>query len=208
MDIKSAYDLWSSQYDTNKNRTRDLEALALQEMTQPLSFDRCLEIGCGTGKNTHWFASRAKHVTAVDFSEHMLAKAKAKIQAPHVHFHQADITHPWHFVTSTYDLVTFSLVLEHIEHLDPIFEKASQAVAPGGYIYVGELHPFKQYAGSKARFDTPHGRTELTCFTHHVSEFINAAKRHGLLIEELKEFFDGGDRNTPPRILALLFKKQ
>ena len=139
MDIQQSYNLWSAQYDTNKNRTRDLEALALQELTQPIQFERCLEIGCGTGKNTTWLATQAKQVTAVDFSPNMLAKAKAKVTASNVTFLQADITHPWSFATYAYDLITFSLVLEHIEQLSPIFEKAYQALAPNGRIYVGAV---------------------------------------------------------------------
>jgi hypothetical protein len=31
MDISNAYNSWSSQYDTNENKTRDLEALALKK---------------------------------------------------------------------------------------------------------------------------------------------------------------------------------
>ncbi|AMM51617.1 methyltransferase type 11 [Rufibacter sp. DG15C] len=207
MDIQQAYNLWSTQYDTNKNRTRDLEERALQEMADSLHFERCLEIGCGTGKNTTWLATRAQQVTAVDFSENMLAKAKQKVTSPIVEFRQADITQAWQFANGLYDLVTFSLVLEHIEQLEPIFQKAAQVLPSNGYVYVGELHPFKQYAGTKARFDTPNGRVELTCFTHHVCDFIQAAQQNGLALESMQEYFDGDDRSTTPRILALFFKK-
>ena len=51
MDIANAYNSWSSQYDTNDNKTRDLEALSLQKILQGKSFKHCLEIGCGTGHN-------------------------------------------------------------------------------------------------------------------------------------------------------------
>jgi len=52
MDVRNAYNIWAGQYDTNKNRTRDLEAVSLQQTLSDIQFDRCLEIGCGTGKNT------------------------------------------------------------------------------------------------------------------------------------------------------------
>jgi ubiquinone/menaquinone biosynthesis C-methylase UbiE len=54
MSIQKAYDNWSSQYDNNDNKTRDLEARALQETLAGIQFTNCLEIGCGTGKNTAW----------------------------------------------------------------------------------------------------------------------------------------------------------
>ena len=214
MDIRSAYDHWSRQYDTNANRTRDLEAVALREVLSAVPFQRVLEIGSGTGKNTAWLVERAEHITAVDLSEGMLAVAREKMremlgQARHdnVRFVQADILQPWTFAEGAYDLITFSLVLEHIEAIAPVVEKAATCLAPGGHLYIGELHPFKQYAGTKARFETVEGTHAVNCFDHHVSDFTAAATSAGLALITLREFFDGEDRTAPPRILAMMFRK-
>src|SRR5476649_1237150 len=128
MSIKQAYNTWAEQYDTNENKTRDLEAITLRSALNAIAFESCLEIGCGTGKNTSWLAGKAKSVTAVDFSDEMLAKAKQKITLPNVSFKQADITHSWQFGTHCYDQVTFSLVLEHIENLDHIFSEVAKVL--------------------------------------------------------------------------------
>ena len=205
--IQKAYNSWAAQYDSNHNRTRDLEAQTLRTILSTIDFERVLEIGCGTGKNTVWLQQKAQYITAVDFSEEMLAKAKEKITAPNVHFTQADITKDWSFREGNYNLVTFSLVLEHIENLDHIFREVAGALVPGGYVYIGELHPFKQYTGSKARFDTAEGRQVLECYTHHISDFTQAAKQHGLLVADLNEHFDENDRTQVPRILTLLLQK-
>lgn len=206
MDVRKAYNSWAAQYDTNVNRTRDLEAFALRDNLGHLRFGRCLEIGCGTGKNTEWLITRSGEILAVDLSEEMLIRAQAKIGSDKVRFHRADITQPWDFASGRFDLVSFSLVLEHIEALDPVFQKAAECLSPGGYLYVGELHPFKQYTGTKARFDTDEGTQIVTCFNHHVSDFTGAGKKCGLEIVCLKEYFDDG-QPTPPRILTILFKK-
>ncbi len=207
MDVRNAYNVWAQQYDTNKNRTRDLEALSLTETLRTINFDSCLEIGCGTGKNTQWLLTKAGSITAVDLSEEMLSKAKQKTTAPNVVFKQADITKEWTFADGLYDLATFSLVLEHIEDLNLVFEKLSPIIKPGGYTYIGELHPFKQYSGTKARFETEDGTAIVTCFMHHVSDFTNAATRHGFSILNLSEYFDDGDKTGVPRILTLLLRK-
>lgn len=204
---KEAYKHWSALYDTNENKTRDLEAVALREILAEIKFDFCLELGCGTGKNTEWLISKAKQVTAVDLSEEMLAIARQKIKSDRVQFHRVDITQPWTFTRAQYDLVSFSLVLEHIENLDSIFKEASEKTSPGGFVYVGELHPFKQYTGTKARFKSEKGLQVVTCFNHHLSEFIQSAKQNGLRIIEVNEYFDKDDNTAVPRILALLFKK-
>jgi ubiquinone/menaquinone biosynthesis C-methylase UbiE len=207
MEARKAYDTWASQYDTNDNKTRDLEGRALQELLEPLHFESVLEIGCGTGKNTKWFIEKAGSITAVDLSGEMLAKAKEKIVSQKVQFKQADITLPWTFINRTCDLVSFSLVLEHIFNLDHIFYEASKALKPGGFIYVGELHPYKQYLGTKARFETEEGQQIVECFDHNISEFIQTAKKYGLSLVDLNEFFDKEGEKEIPRILTIIFKK-
>jgi len=207
MDISQAYNSWAEQYDTNINKTRDLEALALIDNLSDIHFDSCLEIGCGTGKNTEWLITKSNKILAIDLSEEMLNKAQAKIKSDKVTFLQADLQKPWTFVTQKFELLIFSLVLEHIENLGPVFEKASNSVKSGGYVYIGELHPYKQYTGTKARFETAKGMNFVTCFNHHISDFISAAIKHGFAIVNLKEYFDDQDDNTIPRILTILFRK-
>ena len=207
MSVQKAYDNWSSQYDTNDNRTRDMEALALPETLAGIHFETCLEIGCGTGKNTSWLLTKANTITAVDLSNEMLAKAKEKIQSAKVNFIQADILQEWDFANTKYDLVSFSLVLEHIENLELVFNRVSQVIAATGHVYIGELHPFKQYAGSKARFTTDEGEQVVSCFNHHVSDFVQAAQKHGFKIVNINEYFDDDERASIPRILAILLSK-
>jgi len=208
MDIKQAYDRWASQYDTNQNKTRDLEATSLRETLNDIHVDTCLEIGCGTGKNTIWLAKHARSLTSVDFSGEMLRKAREKITSNSIQFVEADITHPWTFAVHRFDLITFSLVLEHIEDLHAIFKKAAGVLRPGGWVYVGELHPFKQYTGSKAKFETTDGVSVVTCFTHHISEFIQAAFTNGFELYHFHEYFDDNNRSSVPRIMTLLLRKK
>ena len=208
MDTREAYNKWAAQYDTNENRTRDLEAKVLRQTLSQLSFRNCLEIGCGTGKNSVWLVEQCDHLTGIDLSEEMLAKAKARINNAKAALKLADITQSWSFANKPFDLIAFSLVLEHIENLGHIFREAAACLAPGGYIYIGELHPFKQYSGSKARFETEETVHIVPCFDHHLSDFVTAAKKHGLTLIEVDEYFDDNNRATIPRILMLLFQKK
>jgi predicted TPR repeat methyltransferase len=206
METKQAYNTWADQYDYDDNKTRDLEAFALQHTLNNIDFKYVLEIGCGTGKNTKWLFTKATKITAVDFSEKMLAKAKEKNLSDNVQYHHADITKDWSFTNRHYDLITFSLVLEHIDDLNKIFEKAS--AVSDDYVYIGELHPFKQYSGSKARFDTEEGQQLIQGFIHHVTDFINAAKQNNFEVVDVNEYFDDDDRSTIPRILTILLRKK
>jgi ubiquinone/menaquinone biosynthesis C-methylase UbiE len=207
MNVKKAYNKWAEQYDTNINKTRDLEAMALRKNLISIPFNSCLEIGCGTGKNTEWLIVKSAKILAVDLSEEMLKKAKKKINSTKVTFIQADIDQNWNFVKEAVDLISFSLVLEHIEKLDAVFSQAANSLKKDGYIYIGELHPFKQYTGSKARFETDEGLQTVTCFIHHISDFTNAAKKYGFNIISIQEYFDDNDNEKIPRILTLVLQK-
>jgi len=207
MNTEQAYSIWAEQYDTNDNKTRDLEAEALKETLANIPFRNCLEVGCGTGKNTAWLIQKAEHITAVDFSSEMLAKAKEKITSGRVQFKQGDITESWTFTNSLFDLISFSLVLEHINDLDHVFNEAANYLNHNGHIYIGELHPYKQYSGSKARFNAEDGLKVVECFTHNISDFTKTAKKYGLILVEVNEHFDNNNRQEIPRILTLLLRK-
>ena len=208
MDVQEAYDQWAEQYDTNQNKTRDLEAISLRESLTGQRFERALEIGCGTGKNTEWLLQICDQIVCIDLSGEMLARAKAKLTTDRVTFQQADIINKdWDFANSNFDLVVFSLVLEHIDDLVPVLRKTHGLLKKGGKVYIGELHPFKQYNGTKARFETGNGVQVVTCFNHHISDFTDAAKKAGLAIESIKECFDDNDHNKVPRILTMVLTK-
>lgn len=212
MSTQSHYDAWSETYDQQLNKTRDLEGQAVRSLLGQVPFSSVLEIGAGTGKNTVWYAGIAERLVAVDLSEGMLAQAREKVAAMEnagctSAFVQADVTQPWDFGEGAFDLVAFSLVLEHIAELGPVFVQAAAALRPGGRLYLGELHPFKQYHGSKARYETAAGTVVVDCHVHHVGDFVAAAQAVGLHLAHLQEHWDGDDRSLPPRILAMVFRK-
>ncbi|MFN5987419.1 MAG: class I SAM-dependent methyltransferase, partial [Chitinophagaceae bacterium] len=101
---------------TNENKTRDLEAVALRSVLSSIHFDKVLEFGCGTGKNTVWFEQNAKEILSADFSKAMIAKAAEKIKSSKVQFQIADINKSWDFTNEQFDLACFSLILEHIDN--------------------------------------------------------------------------------------------
>jgi ubiquinone/menaquinone biosynthesis C-methylase UbiE len=207
MDISADYNEWAETYDGVVNKTRDLEAIALREILSTFAFDNILEAGCGTGKNTPFLAGRAKAILSVDFSTEMLHKAQQKVKDAKVTFLPCDLNQQWPFPKNHFDLVSFSLVLEHIASLKSVFHQAHDVLQSGGMLYLGELHPFKQYSGSKARFETSLGETRvLDCFVHHVSDYYDAAANTGFRCDLIKEWFDD-DNKEIPRVLTMVFTK-
>ena len=207
MSIKKAYNIWASQYDTNENRTRDLDKTATIETLKNYDFESVLELGCGTGKNTKWLLEKAKQIIGLDFSQEMLKKAKEKISDERVIFKRTDLTESWKIDNNFADLITCSLTLEHLKNLNHVFNQARLKLKNNGLFFISELHPFKQYSGSKANYETKNGTKELEVYIHHVSEYIDDAKNNGFELMEMKEWFDENNKNGLPRLISFVFKK-
>lgn len=207
MSIQQAYDAWSASYDGDENITRDLDRRVMGQLLGQLRCRAVLEVGCGTGKNTSLLAEIGGSVTAVDFSPGMIAQAKAKITAPNVTFQVADITQPWPTADAAFDLITFNLILEHIADLPFVLAEASRSLAAGGQLFISELHPFKQYQGSQARFVRDETTTLIPAFTHHISDFLAAAAPGGLTLTALNEWWHEADEGKPPRLVTFWFQK-
>ena len=206
MQTQDAYNNWAQTYDTVINKTRDLEGEAVRSVLKNRKVGHILEIGCGTGKNTLWLAEKCTQLTATDFSQKMLQVAQQKISDSKISFIEADITKPWPF--DPVDLITCSLVLEHIENLAFIFSQAAAKLASGGQFYICELHPYKQLQGSRAKFEQDGNLLHLEYFIHHISDYLSAAANAGFICNDLQEWFDTADRNQAPRLLSCLFTKK
>jgi predicted TPR repeat methyltransferase len=202
--VEDAYDQWAGSYDEVINPTRDLDHKAMKAMLGECSFDNVLELGCGTGKNTGWFSEQASFVTSVDLSSEMLAVAREKIRSDKVEFIKGDINQDLVF-NKKIDLVSCNLVLEHIANLEKLFEKVSALLNDGGLFFICELHPIKQYMGSKARFEKDNELIIVDCYTHHLTDYLRA-RDYGFQLEEIREWFDEG-LNEIPRLITFLFRK-
>ncbi|GAP38994.1 methyltransferase domain-containing protein [Piscinibacter sakaiensis] len=209
MSIADAYTAWAARYDADRNLTRDLDAEVTRRQWSPRRLARVVEAGCGTGKNTGFFAGIADEVLALDFSEGMLAVARRQVARPNVVFRQADLAADWPCPAGWASLVSFNLVLEHLESLAPVLRRAAECLAPGGAVFISELHPFKQYQGSQARFQDAQGREfRVPAFTHHVSDFVRAAQACGLVLRGVDEWWHPEDpAGSVPRLASFLFER-
>jgi ubiquinone/menaquinone biosynthesis C-methylase UbiE len=206
MTIQDAYTDWSATYDSDRNLTRDLDQHVERQQLAKLRCKSILELGCGTGKNTPLLASIGEHVQAQDFSAGMIEKARAKVTEPNVTFEIADITKRWPANHQSCDLIVCNLVLEHVEDLSFIFAEASRVLDEGGRFFICELHPFRQYLGTQARFQRADDTKHIAAFTHHVTDFTNAALANELMLKEMKEWWHEEDEGNAPRLISFLFE--
>lgn len=207
---RDAYQHWARIYDSDENRTRDLDALVLRGTELPLDGADIVEFGAGTGKNTEYLAQAARSVLALDLSPAMLDKARARQLGSHVTFAEHDITRPWPAGDASADLVIGNLVLEHVDDLAPVYAQIGRVLKPGGILFISELHPDRQKRGSQAHFERDGETAMVEAYMHSVSDYVECAEAAGLVLTGLNEAIEAEatvDEDTPPRILALTFSK-
>ena len=210
-DIAAAYDRWAARYDDDPNKTRDMAASVLRQSNLALTGRAVIEIGCGTGFNTEWLVERSSSVTALDFSEGMLRRARARVDSPRVRFLHHDIRDSWPIAARSADVVVAMLVFEHVEHLLPAFAEAFRCLRPGGDFFLCELHPARQLQGRQAEFVNPATALidQVPSFVHSVSAYVDAAFASGFSMLRMDEWRDAGARHHEvPRLFSALCRVQ
>lgn len=202
LSVRAGYDRWAASYDSDVNRTRDLDAEVLRAAGLPLAGATVIEFGAGTGKNTDYLAAHAARLTAFDLSPAMLDRARARVTAPHVTFVEHDITRPWPVPMGAADLVIGNLVLEHIARLAPVLAEARRALRMGGELYLCELHPYRQWRGAGART----GEARVEAYVHAVSDYLNTALAYGFRLTFMAEPVEAeAAPGALPRLLQMRF---
>jgi malonyl-CoA O-methyltransferase len=133
----------------------------------------------------------------------MLKQAQAKLPLHNIAFKAGDLTQPWPCGDASFDLVVCNLVLEHIDDISFVFAEAARCLRAQGRFFISELHPFKQYLGSKAGYRQ---ELEIPVFMHHISDYLEAGRSAEFNLSSLREWWDG-EPDAPPRLVSFVFAK-
>ncbi len=186
---QAGYDRWAEVYDREDNPLVLLEEPQLASLAGDVAGLAVADIGCGTGRHALRFAAAGARVTAVDFSDAMLERARAKPGAEAVRFVRHDLAEPLPLTDAAFDRVFCCLVLDHIAQLDPFFAELRRICRPGGWVIITVMHPAMSLRGVQARFIEPASgrRISPASQTHRMADYLMAARRAGLLLEHVGE---------------------
>lgn len=188
--VQAGYDRWALVYDHDANPLQALEEPEVRAAVGNPHGLRALDLGCGTGRHSLWLAAAGATVTALDFSEGMLAEARKKAGADAVRFICHDLHQPLPLADGEFDVVVSGLVLEHLRELDDFFLEVRRVLQPAGRAVVSAMHPAMFLRGTQARFTDP-SSGELVqpgSISHPMSAFVMAAVRAGFRLQDIGEF--------------------
>src|SRR6267154_6180862 len=92
---QAGYDRWAELYDAEDNPLVLLEEQHIGTLIGDVAGLAVADIGCGTGRHAVRLAAAGARVTAIDFSEAMLNRARAKPGADAVAFICHDLAEPF-----------------------------------------------------------------------------------------------------------------
>lgn len=136
-------------------------AAAMQVLQTLGSYERVLELACGTGIWTSALVNLGQAITAIDAAPEMIEVNKAKVASPRVQYAVADLF-TWE-PSEQYDLVFFAFWLSHVPPaaLDAFLGRVQKAVRPGGQLVIIDQHAPTQGDLLAAKEDIFHKRTLL-----------------------------------------------
>jgi SAM-dependent methyltransferase len=126
---------WNRRYATSELVWTAEPNRFLVEEVAGLAPGRALDLGAGEGRNAVWLARQGGQVTAVDFSEVGLDKARqlAETAGVTVELVCADATQP---VVGAFDLVVVLYLHLPADDRRRAYRNAAAAVAPGGTLLI------------------------------------------------------------------------
>jgi len=115
---------------------------------------RALELAAGEGRHSRWLATRGWRVTAVDFSEAGLRRARqlADDAGVHVDFVVADV-HTLPVPPARFDLVLATFFHPRPAERPALYPKMAQALAPGGTLLLVSYDKTNLAEGNKGPQD-------------------------------------------------------
>ncbi len=204
---REGYNRWAPHYDRGPNPSAALKDREIRRLLGEVRGLSLADLGCGTGRSAIALAEAGAEVTAVDFSSEMLAQARQKPGAGRVRFIVHDLGNPLPLDSDAYDRVLCSLALEHVQDLDVAFGEMARICRPEGRVVIIELHPALVLQGISAHFHDPKTGQDIRprSVGHQISDFVMAAVRGGLTLEEMREFFHEDRTARWPLLLTMKF---
>tara|TARA_Y100000310_G_C20649810_1_gene798748 strand:- start:333 stop:1007 length:675 start_codon:yes stop_codon:yes gene_type:complete len=131
---------WNNIYSTNNyfGTGPTLLAISAKELIENHSISNILELGCGQGRDSIFFANLGCNVTATDISENAInfvKKVKNEQNLQNLQLFVHDILNPLKFESTNFDLVYSNLALQFfdINQLSEIFSNVNKIMKDNSF---------------------------------------------------------------------------
>lgn len=209
-DDESVANKYDAYYESAPGKKVDeIEKELLKKHLENIPIKPMLELGCGTGHWTTFFAEQGFQVLATDSSKKMLRVAEQK-NLKNTTFHRADAM-DLPFENRTFAVLAAVAMLEFVEDKQQVFNEMHRVLEPGGWLLLGCLNATSELGKTKYNDEIyKHG----VFFTEEQLEkyllpFGTPSISRGVYFSPEFEILDGTDRQNDcePAFLAASVQK-
>src|SRR4051794_16933507 len=187
VDVRTGYGEWVATYERTVEDAMDIALLDVLTVVPWLTVRTAADLACGTGRTGAWLHQRGvEDIDGVDLTPEMLGLARSR--GVYRRLAEGDVGASG-LDSQAYDLVTASLVDEHLPDLGPIYAEAYRLVRPGGFFVLVGYHPqFIMISGMPTHFNSRSGEPiAIATHIHLLSDHATAALGAGWALREFRE---------------------
>ncbi|WP_299506024.1 methyltransferase domain-containing protein [uncultured Roseobacter sp.] len=151
--VKASYARWAPVYDRTFGAITSVGRQRAVDYINDLTAEKILEVGVGTGLALPNYRSDLK-VTGIDFSEEMLAKARAKVETlglDHVQDLRQMDARTLDFPDASFDVVAAMHIISVVPEPERVMAEMARVSRPGGVIVI--TNHFARETGLLARIE-------------------------------------------------------
>ena len=130
--------LWNNNHANQRLHAHSQKQTAFAEETNSVipTHSTILELGCGEGNDSIYFANQGHTITAADFSDVVISQNKERWSNPNLTFLVQDTSTTLDFADNTFDVIYARLSLHYFDDktTQKIFGEINRVLKPGGYI--------------------------------------------------------------------------
>lgn len=169
---------WEKAYTNGflVNTNKPSEVILLAQDLLPKS-GKVLDIGCGNGRNTIYFANKGYFVDAIDIVDLDFLKEIPKELLPLVNYKKTSCLD--YSFDSRYDIIVMARLIQYltVDELDLLFKKAISSLKKEGYILLS-------YSATGKAISEKYG---VNKYNHPLSLVLDLVEKHNLKVITLKE---------------------
>lgn len=219
IDIKESWEKMAKDYQEKYGKSLMFyeESIHLK-LFGSLQGKKMLDLGCGGGQTSIFFARQGAIVTGLDFAKTQidLAREEAKKVGCNVIFLQQEIDDLSNFDNCSFDVANSSHVVHYVKKIQRCFNEVCRVLKPGGKFVFSASHPFnhivdiedsslviKRSYFSKGKYRWDWGYPEigkkypLYLFIRTISDYFIALRKAGFMVEDIIEPRADVDVNSP-----------
>jgi SAM-dependent methyltransferase len=220
LDVRNIWNACGEAFDryttADDSFSDNIERPVIESLIGELTGNRVLDLGCGSGAYSLWFAGRGASVVGLDLSETMISIAQERSRGIDADFRVSDIRDALPFNDHEFDLVFSATALHYVDNLTTTMTEVARVLKPAGLFLASVLHPMSTalfpladseivegpdpwegwYFGSPVRcIETPwlgfgdisnEGR-RIFCHHHTIADYVSSLTSAGMTITQILE---------------------